>query len=57
MARRDLVGRQQSVEPAGSYLFILFNYELYVSVVPQAVRAAWVNVWGVHRVCDAPNYV
>ena len=38
--------------PAGGQLFILFSYEKYVSVVPHAVRVAWVNIWGVRRVCD-----
>ena len=31
--------------------FILFNYEMFVSAGPQAVHAAWVNIWGVRRVC------
>ena len=38
-------------------LFIMFNYDKCVNVVPQAVRVAWVNIRGVHRVRGAPNYV
>ena len=54
-AQRDGGGARG--RPAAS-LFVLFNYEkLYVSVVPQAVRAAWVSIWGVHGMCGAPNYV
>jgi hypothetical protein len=56
-ARRDPAGRRWSAGPTGGQFFILLNYELYVSSVPQAVRVAWVNIWGVHRVCGAPNYV
>ena len=55
MARRDPVGRRRSVEPAGGYLFILFNYEMYVSDVPQAIHAAWANIWGIHRVHGTPS--
>ena len=35
-------------------LFILFNYEMCVNVVSQAVRAAWVNIWGVRHVSGTP---
>ena len=31
--------------------FILFKCEKFVSAGPQAVRVAWVNIWGVLRVC------
>jgi len=55
-ARSGPTGRRQSTG-LGGQLFILFNYEKYVSVVPQAVRAAWVNIWGIHHVCGVPNYV
>ena len=36
-------------------LFIMFNYDKCVNVVPQAVRVAWVNIRGVHRVRGALN--
>ena len=36
-------------------LFIMFNYDKCVNVVPQAVHAAWVNIRGVHRVRGALN--
>ena len=36
-------------------LFILFNYDMCVSDVSQAVRAAWVNIRGVHRARGTPN--
>jgi hypothetical protein len=32
----------------------LFNFEMFFSAEPQAVRAAWVNIWGVRRVCGTP---
>ena len=33
----------------------MFNYDKCVNVVPQAVRVAWVNIRGVHRVRGALN--
>ena len=51
MARRD--GGAARGRPAAIF-FILFNYEKFVSPGPQAIRAAWVNIWGVRRVCGAP---
>ena len=48
MARRD-EGRARG-RPAAIF-FILFNFEKFVSAGPQAVCAAWVNIWGVCRVC------
>ena len=50
MVQRDGGGARG--RPAAIF-FILFNYEKFVSPGPQAVRAAWVNIWGVRRVCGA----
>ena len=35
---------------AGGHLFILFKYEIFVNAGSQAVRVAWVDIWGVRRV-------
>ena len=51
MVQRDGGGARG--RPAAIF-FILFNYEKFVSPGPQAVRAAWVNIWCVRRVCGAP---
>ena len=51
MARSGPAGWRRSAGPAGGRLFILFNYEMFVSAGHQAVRAAWANIWGVRRVC------
>ena len=50
-ARSGPAGWRRNAGPAGGRLFILFNYEMFVSAGPQAVLAAWVNIWGVRRVC------
>ena len=53
-ARRDC-GRARG-RPADALFFILFNCKKCVSAVPRAVRAAWVNIWGVHHVRGAPDH-
>jgi hypothetical protein len=51
MACSGPAGRRRSTGPVGGHLFIFFKYEVFVSARPQAVRSAWVNIWGVRRVC------
>ena len=48
MARRD--GGEAWGRPVAIFLFC-FKYEMFVSTGAQAVCAAWVNIWGVRRVC------
>ena len=52
-AYSGLAGRRRSTGSAGGHLFILFKYEMFVNAGLQAVRAAWVNIWGVRHVCGA----